>query len=569
MTQSSDARLRELLAERERRQYEMLRIYRPLPSQLRIFESQAPELIVRGGNRSGKTTSTSVLFASLALGQPIHGLDDVEIPDPWPKHWGKDNLLLWVIGYDERHIGQTLHRHLFKPGLFRVIRDLETGRYRCFRPWDPSDMARSEETIPSEPLIPERYIKSWSWKDKSANVFDTCELVNGTTICAFSSRGEPKQGDKVHCIWIDEDIEYQSHVAEWRMRLLDYRGRLIWTAYPHSKNLALVEMSEQAEHQSQWGKPPIVEEIQLSLMDNPFIGEDQKDRVISTLSEVDQKSRIYGEFSYDSYLVYPMFSKKIHCAPAINRERWDSIDELTFKGERPVGWTRYMAVDPGFSCTAVIFGAVPPPDAFEGLPENEQYLVIEGELYLKNHTIEDTVREMKLWTQGFTYESFVIDWHAARQTPMSGGATIYQQFSEMMAKYGISSNRTGNGFLRGNDDILGRIELVRSYLRINRANRPRLRINSGKSPGLLREFGRYRFREGNHGNTSDRPINRDDHAMDALGYLVSMNPQYIPVSYDNATRSPALQAYQKLIGKERSRLQASNRFVNLGPVIRG
>jgi hypothetical protein len=86
---------------------------------------------------------------------------------------------------------------------------------------------------------------------------------------------------------------------------------------------------------------------------------------------------------------------------------------------------------------------------------------------------------------------------------------------------------------------------------------------------LLREFGRYRFREGNHGNASDRPINRDDHAMDALGYLVSMNPQHVPVSYEASNKSPALAAYQKLIGKEKGRLQASNRFVNLGPVIRG
>lgn len=569
MSNSKDARLRELLAERERRQYEMLRIYRPLPNQLRIFESQSPELIVRGGNRSGKTTSTSVLFASLAMGQPIHGLDDVEISDPWPKHWGKDNLLLWVIGYDERHIGQTIHRHLFKPGLFRVLRDRETGRYRCFRPWDADDVARSEETIPSEPLIPERYIKSWAWKDKSANVFDMCELVNGTTICAFSSRSEPKQGDKVHCIWIDEDIEYQSHVAEWRMRLLDYRGRLIWTAYPHSKNLALVEMSEQADYQANWGKPPIVEEIKLSLMDNPFIAEDQKDRVIATLSELDQKSRIHGEFSYDSFLVYPNFSKSIHCSPTANKERWDYIDEALFKNERPAGWTRYMSIDPGFNCTAVIFGAVPTPDEFNPLPENEQSLVIEGELYLKNCSIEEVVREVKVWTQGLSYEAFVIDWHAARQTPMSGGSNIYQQFSDMMQKYDVSSAKTGNGFFRGNDDILGRIELVRGYLRTNRLGRPRLRINAAKCPSLLKEFARYRFKEGRHGDSADRPINRDDHAMDSLGYLVSMNPQYNPVQYEAVSQSPALSAYKKLVGKEKSRLLASSRFVNLGPILRG
>ncbi len=556
-------RIRELLAERERRQCEMLRIYRPLPNQLRIFESQTPELVIRGGNRSGKTVSTSVLFASLALGQPIYGLDNEPIPSPWPEHWGKGNLLLWIVGYDERHIGQTMHRHLFKPGLFRILRDKETGQFRCFRPWDPEDVARSNETIPSEPLIPERYIKQWSWKDKAGCVFDTCELTNGTVICAYSSRGEPKQGDKVHCIWIDEDIEYQSHVPEWRMRLLDHKGRLLWTAYPHSKNLALVEMSEQAEEQRHWDKP-VVEEIKLTTIDNPFIAEDQKSRAFSVLSPEEQRARLYGEFNYDSYLVYPSFNKRVHTSPSPNQNEWDAIDEILSKQERPLDWCRYLAIDPGFSTTAILFGAVPPVDLFDKLPPQEQYLVIEGELYLHNKAAEEVVREIKVWTQGFVYQAFVIDWHAARQTPMLGGPTIYQQYSSLLAKYDISSTQTGNGFLRGSDDVIGRIELTRGYLRLNRANKPRLRINAAKCPSLIKEFGRYRFREGASGSKDDRPQNRDDHAMDAMGYLISMNPEYVKPDYESVSPTSSYERFRRFIDKDKLRSQVG--FVNLSRV---
>ena len=44
-------RLAELVAERERRNMEVLRVFRPLPYQIPFFTSRTPELIIRGGNR--------------------------------------------------------------------------------------------------------------------------------------------------------------------------------------------------------------------------------------------------------------------------------------------------------------------------------------------------------------------------------------------------------------------------------------------------------------------------------------------------------------------------------------
>ncbi len=557
-------RLESLLNERERRQMEMLRIFRPLPYQLPIFTSTTPELVVRGGNRSGKTTATSVLFASLATGQPIIGPLGKIIDSPWPKSWSKSNLLLWVVGYDERHIGQTIHRHLFKPGLFRVIRDLESGEYRTFRPWDPVDMERAEEALDSEPLIPERFVKQWAWKDFARNVFETCELVNGTTICAFSSRGEPKQGDKVHCIWIDEDIEYESHIAEFRMRLLDYSGRLLWSAFPHSKNQALIEMSEQAEDQKKWDEP-IVEEIKVSMLDNPYISDKQKSRAgISLSDELEQRSRIHGDFTFDSYLVYPSYSKRLHTFPSENKEHFDEIDSILAKNVRPRNWTRFISVDPGFVRAAILFAAVPPVDMFDNLPEDERYLVIEDEIYTKGKTVNELAKEIRLRTEGFVYQSFIIDWHAARQTPMTGGRTIYQQFQEQFIKNQISSEETGSGFRKGNDDISGRIMLVRKYLELNRLGKPRLRLNREKTAGLQLEFVRYKFRTAKQGFIDETPVKRFDHALDALGYLVSINPEYVENDY-NRIKSPAFTAYQKIMDRQKQKQMSGRRFVHLGP----
>lgn len=562
--EENQQRLQSLVREQQKRKIEVLKVFRPLSYQLRIFTSSAPELIVRGGNRSGKTTAASILFASLALNRPVIGMDGDPLPRPWPASWGRDHLLMWVVGYDEKHIGQTIFHHLFEPGIFRLIKDLETGEYRIFRPWDEQDVERSIETIQSEPLIPDRYIDSWSWKDKAANVFESVRLTNGTEIRAYSSRGNPKQGDKVHCIWIDEDIEYASHIGEFRARLADYGGRLLWSAFPHSKNEALVEMSEMAEEQKTWDKP-IVEEVKVSLLDNPFIRDDQKHRIGITLTDENERSaRIEGNFTYDSVLVYPTFNKRIHCSPCENDLLYDEIDRILAKNERPMGWSRYLAIDPGFTRTAAVFAAVPPPSMFEELPDDEKYVIIEGEVYVKGKGVDDIAKLVREWTQGFVYEAFIIDWHAARQTPMVGGKIIYQQYQEAFAKQNVRSLE-GNTFRRGNDDIAGRIEIVRSYLTVNRKGKPRLRINANTTPGLQKEFAKYKYRQTSTGFIDEKPVKKNDHALDALGYLLSIEPQYVERDYSMSVMSPAFRAFQAIQERAKAKAMQGNRVVNLGP----
>lgn len=564
--QDEGDRFKQLVQERDKRQVEMLRLFRPLPYQVPIFTSKAPDLIVRGGNRSGKTTSASVLFASLAMGKPIIGPDDKPLPSPWPKHWPKDGgLLLWCVGYDEKHVGQTIFRHLFMPGLFRVIKDPVTGKYRTYQPWRTEDQALASETISSEPLIPDRYIKHWSWKDKARHIFESVELINGTVIRAYSSRGEVKQGDKVHCIWIDEDIEYESHIGEFHMRLLDHRGRLIWSAFPHSKNQALIELSEQADEQRDWDNP-LVEEIKVNLLDNPYIGADQKARAeISLTSDEEKRARIFGEFVYDSFLVYPSFNKRVHCGPGDDDQHWDHIDEVFKNNERPADWCRYLAIDPGYTRCAVVFAAVPPPDLFDQLRPEENYVVIEGELYEKGKTVDEIAALIRNWTERYPYEAFLIDWHAARQTPMSGGDSIYVQFRKAFEKYRIYSNQTHSGFIRGNDDINGRIEIVRQYLSFNRLGRPRLRLFGDKTPNMQKEFMRYKFRQTPQGFIDEIPVKRHDHLMDALGYLLSIHPDWKEPEHAVMSEGGVYRAFQAMQERTRKKLHQGNRFVSLGP----
>ena len=108
----------QVTAERSRRQREALRLYRPMPKQAVFHGSLASERIVRGGNRSGKSMSAFAETASAATGFPIIGPDGAPLQFKYPT---KRPLLIWVIGYDQRHVGGTIYRMLFTPGALSLI----------------------------------------------------------------------------------------------------------------------------------------------------------------------------------------------------------------------------------------------------------------------------------------------------------------------------------------------------------------------------------------------------------------------------------------------------------------
>ena len=117
--------------------------------------------------------------------------------------------------------------HTASMGAFKVIKDDATGKDRAWNPNDPADKAREAEARPAPPLIPERYIDGEpAWTDKKNKVFSRITLTNGNVICAYTAKGDVKQGDPVDLIWIDEDIVYPEYINEYRARLSDRKGRL-------------------------------------------------------------------------------------------------------------------------------------------------------------------------------------------------------------------------------------------------------------------------------------------------------------------------------------------------------
>lgn len=545
-----DEQLSMALAERQSRQAESLRLFRPLQSQVAAFTSTASELIIRGGNRSGKSVTASVMVASAATARPIFGPDDTALPSRCPTN---RPLLIWTIGLGEDHIGDTIHRLLFKSGTFPIIQDKYTGRMRAYRPWDPEDAERADEKKDSPPLIPERLIKSWAWENKAANVFKQVELTNGTIIKAYPSTGDVKMGDPVDLIWIDEDIRYSDYVGEWQARLSDRKGRIIWSAWPHCSNTALMDMSRRAAEQRKERRAKLdVEEVLLAFRDNPFIDADEKrKRLEGWLSKSPQeaRSRDGGEFITDTVLMYPNFASWIHCMPAEDGLPEDAVQiELKKKGwQPPADWTRYLVMDPGHSCCAISFWAVPGPDVGD-------VVVMYDELYLSQCDAKEVARQVKAKVSGHTFQCFIIDNRLGRQTAAGFGKTFRQHYSEAFEAEGIKSIESGYGFIPGSDDVSSGIEAVRGWLTLRKDGRPKLRMVLANTSHAQREFVEYR-KKFVRDEAQDKPADgQRDHLMDTIRYAAMHGLPYVPVKpgHVNATVDPTMQAFKDLMQRGQS-----------------
>ncbi len=552
-------RLDELLDTKNRLDRDALRCYRPLPSQIPFHESKASEVILRGGNRSGKTTSAACQFAAMARGLAIDCGDGRLIkPYRHPQRAGMP-MLLWVIGYDQRHIGQTLHRVLLEPGLFQVIRDKKTGLWRSYRPWDPEDAARFKETKPAEPLIPAKEIEKINYIAYGQKVLESLYMKNGNKICFFASTGEAKQGDAVDYIWIDEDVAQSWHIKEWQARISDRKGRIQWSAFPHSKNAALVDMSDRAAQQITRPNPD-VQEFVLTFRDNPWIDAEEKRKRIEGWSYEETRARDLGEFTFDLMLMYD-WSAAIQGVPNADdncpiNKMWETTGEL------PPDWTRYLVLDPGHQTTAVIVAAVPPP---RGETDRDwgDVVVIEDEIYIHKASCADTARAVKAKHGHRRFEAFIIDMHAGRQTPMGGVQTYRQQYAGAFEKAGLRCRRTGPNFIWGSDNVTARREVLRTWMQRGEEGGAKLRVILSKTPCLQREFKTYRKRITGDQFIEDEPAKSPHDAIDCLEYLAAFNPRWVrPEPGAVATTSQLLmKAIDKLFDRKQP---GSSGYFNFG-----
>ena len=521
-------RFKRLAAELVARQCEALKLYEPLPVIERFHADDRDERLLRGSNRAGKTLGAAVEVARAVTGQDPHG--------KYPKTNGK----AFLIGLDEQHLGDVMYAKLFRAQAFKMIRDQETGLWRAYRPWQDADRGKEAKWAP--PLIPRRFILEISWKDKKRNVPGVIRLTTGWELYFFSSKGAPPQGSDIDLCWPDEEIENEAWYPEMAARLLDRKGKFLWSATPQVASQQLYDLHVRAEN----GDPDVGEHIAL-LEDNPHIGQSEKDKLYAKLAtDEERRVRIKGEFALSGFKVYPEYSKAIH---GLN---WD--------GPVPIDWCKYIVVDPGRQVCGVLFGAVPPPPLQASLGE----LILYDELYIKQCDAAKFAAAVADKSIGAAYEAFLIDSHASRVTEMGSGLNVELQFTQALHKLGVKCRRTGSGFIWGADDPKAGQLAVHALLRIGEDGKTRLRVLRGRLPWFEWEIERYHFRRINK-LVSDEAEKKHDHLMDCLRYLAMFRPTWRKPQKAKPAESYVKKALRLKAQRRKQRDGTGADFVWLGP----
>ncbi len=536
LSQFERQELKNLQNELRERKIEALKLYRPNPNQEEIHKCGASEILVIGGNRSGKSLCTFVEDARAVTGQ-----------DPFDKYPKKDGVLV-VIGKDWKHLGLVCFPMLMKPGAFKIIKDAATDEWRAFDP--VLDASRRGEARPAPPLIAQRFVKKISWLLKSAGYCQKITLTTGWEIHFFSSESEPVQGYQADRIHVDEDLNDERWIPESLARIVDRKGKFQWSAMPHSTNNALLGMKERAEaSEAALGETSSIRLFRLRFLDNPHLDEDEKRKSIERWAASGDdvlRMRAEGDFIVDSVLVYPSFDMSIH---GLDRAQLPD-------GHVPSNWCRYAVVDPGHAVTAVLFAAVPPA---------EDFWLVYDQLYLRQSNAVVFGEQFAKKVLSHHFHAFLIDAHGGRLRDIGSGRLPVEQYTEQLMKRGIRSQITGSSFLAGCDDVIARCESTRAALHIRPSGTPTVRILRGAAPDLEREIKRYR-KVVNYVSgvpiVTDKPNTRGEvHLCQCLEYLCAYRPAYHTPPVVTAEPEPWWVKWQA--GRRKSLNDGS--FVYLGP----
>lgn len=319
----------------------------------------------------------------------------------------------------------------------------------------------------------------WNSQDRAVAI-----LPNGGRIVSMScdSGREGFQGGSVSMVWIDEEPNDEGIFHECLLRTVDQKGKVIITATPLK---GLSWMFERFVENPAKG----FEVVKISGLDNPYVSSFKMRRTVSHLTEASQRSRLYGEFSSQSGLVYPEFSKDTHLI---------DIEEI------PDHWRRYISIDFGSSHP---FCALWVAEAPAGYYSSDTTLIVYRELYWTNKTTIESGREINRINKLHNEE---ILWYVADPESKDGRLTLGRECNirTLPAPKHLGVNEG--------------INMVREYLQIDKEGKSRLLFTKDVK-NTLKEFRLYKW-----DNKSKKDVVKkdNDHAMDSLRYFVMQFMRY-------------------------------------------
>lgn len=367
-------------------------------------------------------------------------------------------------------------------------------------------------------------IPDWKIDRIGANVPNTdlpsyIRLKNGSQITYKSAKGlgdearRKFQAADIDLISIDEEID-DTILIELEARTLDRGGSFIISATLVESYDWIVELEEKAE-----ANDPNCFATRLNTELNKTLVAERVAILRDKLSEEERDVRIYGKSRRSTGLIYNTFKKEIHVIP---------------KFDIPLDWPRWCALDPGIRVFAGLW--------ITCSPDNIYYVY--REMYVTNTPLWEVAEIIKV-AEG---------WKLDRQLAQEFGHYVWEETdtSETMVNRLIDDKR-GSRLITGDEGVLDQL-----YSKFGLVTTPAIK---SKRPGIeavrhaleghlfffdhlektLWEMKKYRIRDHktskNRNEPIDMPIEKDDHLMDCLRYLIIEELKYS----DRQVRPEAMQ----------------------------
>lgn len=243
--------------------------------------------------------------------------------------------------------------------------------------------------------------------------------------------------------------------------------------------------------------------IPASVWDNPYLTQDSSYiAMLASLPEVKRKQFLYGDWDVVEDGAFSEFNRSTHVVEPF---------------EVPNGWTRIRAADFGFSSpSAILWGAV----------DYDNNIWIYRELYVIKVTADQLGRMIREAESGDgkIYDAVLDSSCWARRGDR--GPSIAEMLNAEGCRFRPSDRSPGSR-------ISGKIEIHKRLMVDEDTEEPRLRIFEN-CPNLIRQLSSLPL---DKNNPEDVDTKAEDHAYDALRYMVSSRPTNIRTAFENTPKT--------------------------------
>lgn len=346
--------------------------------------------------------------------------------------------------------------------------------------------------------MPTKFLIDGSWEKSYNKSLRQLTLNNGSTI-EFRSYDQDIAkfaGTSRHFVHFDEEPP-EGIFDENMARLVDTKG--IWF-------ISMTPLIDQSWTEDRLytpgmsGENPNIAVFEVPTSENIYVDQAETEILYMGMSEENKAARKAGEYATYKRTVYKDYlTKDTFIEPII-----DGSGRLDEKYLKP-GYLHFMGLDAGLANpTACLWGCV---DVHENI-------IIYQEYYIKGQLVGEHAKAITKMTAdlGVKPTYGVIDPSTRKRDPVSG-MSVHSAYAE----YGLA-------FALANNDLSAGIERVSNRLKLNLLHITR---NCVKTRW---EINRYRWakfvspKTAQNNNAKEKPVPKDDHAMDALRYMVVSRP---------------------------------------------